>query len=339
MGLHYGGFKSLAEIVQHGRSGVWRYSGALPFSADPVTLGEGGTPLVRAKHEGRELFLKLEYASPTGAFKDRGAAVSVTRAVAVGAGGIVEDSSGNAGVAASAYAARAGIRARIYVPEDAPKGKKLVMEALGAEVVECPTREGAASRSVSELADWEVYIGHAWDPFYLEGMKTAAFEVFEAGVSPDVIITPVASGTLLLGLHKGYRELLDAGLIDRMPRICGVQGESCAPIYEEIHGKLTGVAGSRLADGLRISNPPRKAEIVDAIRSTDGDVYTVSDPEIVSALRWLLGKGIIAEPTSATALAAFLNNKCERVGTPMIPITGAGMKDLVGLVAALRGSA
>jgi threonine synthase len=335
--LTSGGFKSLDEIIQKGRAGIWRYSGAIPFAANPVTLGEGETPLIKAGLDGVELFLKLEYVSPTGAFKDRGASVSMTRAAALGVGCVVEDSTGNAGIAASAYAARAGIRARIYVPADAPTGKKGLMAACGSEVVECSSRGEAAVRAVSELRDGELYIGHAWDPFYLEGMKTAAFEIFEAGVVPDAVITPVASGTLLLGLHKGFRELLNAGLINEMPRIYGVQGEGCAPIYEDMHGKIVGGVGSSLADGLRIVDPPRRGEIVDAIGSTGGDVFVVSDPEIAISLRRLHRMGILAEPTSATALAAVMRNRREMGEVVVMPVTGAGIKNLGGLMAALGG--
>lgn len=329
------GFKSLDEVVHKGRAGIWRYSGAIPFAANPVTLGEGGTPLIKAEFEGTELFLKLEYISPTGAFKDRGASVSMTRAAALGVSRVVEDSTGNAGIAASAYAARAGIKAKIYVPADAPTSKKGLMVACGSEVVECSSRGEAAARAVSELKEGELYVGHAWDPFYLEGMKTAAFELFESGVVPDAVITPVASGTLILGLHKGFRELLDAGLINEMPRIYGVQGDSCAPIYEDMHGKIVGCVGSSLADGLRIADPPRRGEIVDAIGSTGGDVFIVSDPEIAISLRWLHRMGIMAEPTSATALAAFMKNRREIGKVAVMPITGAGIKNLGDLMKAL----
>jgi threonine synthase len=330
------GFKKLEDIINKERTGIWRYSGAIPYAEIPVTLGEGNTPLINASFDGARLLLKLEYVSPTGAFKDRGASVSLTRALALGARSIVEDSTGNAGIAASAYAARAGIGARIYVPADAPSEKKGLMVACGSQVVECSSRGEAASRAVSELNAGELYIGHAWDPFYLEGMKTAAFEIFEAGVVPDSLITPVASGTLLLGLRKGFMELMDAGLIDEMPKIFGVQGTECAPIYEDIHGKVSGDTGSSsLADGLRISDPPRRNEIVNAIRSTGGDVFVISNNEIASSMRLLLRMGIIAEPTSATALGAFMANRKEMGRVVVMPVTGAGVKNTRAVMAAI----
>ncbi len=332
------GFHSLDEIVCRDRRGIWRYSRALPFAERPVTLGEGGTPLVRGNFWGAELLLKLEYISPTGAFKDRGASACITRAAALSARSVVEDSTGNAGVAAAAYAARAGIGARIYVPADAPAAKRGLMAALGSEVVECRNRGEAAARAVSELREGELYIGHGWDPFYIEGMKTAAFEIFEASVVPDAVIVPVASGTLLLGLQRGFGDLLRAGLMEMMPRLFGVQGESCAPLYEDLHGRVEVGVGSGLADGLRIADPPRRGEIVEAVRSSGGDVFVVSDPEIAAALRGLHRTGIMAEPTSAAALAAFAKNRRETGETIVVPVTGAGMKDVEGLMAALRSS-
>jgi threonine synthase len=332
------GFGSLDEIIHKNRRGIWRYSGGIPFSDHPVTLGEGGTPLIKGVFGGAELLFKLEHVSPTGAFKDRGASACITRAAALGTGLVVEDSTGNAGVAAAAYAARAGIAARIYVPADAPASKKGLMAALGSRVVECKSRGEAAAKAVYDLGEGELYIGHAWDPFYIEGMKTVAFEIFEAGVVPDAVISPVASGTLLLGLHKGFGELLAAGMIEEMPKVFGVQGESCAPIYQDLHGRVSGSAGSSLADGLRIADPPRRGEIVDAIRSTGGDVFIVSDPEITGALKQLYRMGIMAEPTAATALAAYIKNRREMDETVIMPVTGAGMKNLNGLMAVLGGS-
>ncbi|MEJ5293004.1 MAG: pyridoxal-phosphate dependent enzyme [Candidatus Methanosuratincola sp.] len=325
----------MSEIVAEGRSGMWRYSPWLPFSSRPVTLGEGGTPLIKSEVAGVEIIFKLEFVSPTGSFKDRGASMSVSRAAALGARTVVEDSTGNAGVAASAYAARAGIRSRIYVPADAPNAKKALMRATGAELVECRDRSEAAERAASELGTGDFYIGHAWDPFYIAGMETVAFEVYEQYGIPDSILVPVASGTLLLGLYRGFRELVACGIAGRIPRIFGVQGEDCAPIYQEIHGPAPKTFGSSLADGLRIASPPRKREILDAINSSGGDVFVVSDPEIARSLRCLMGMGIVAEPTSATALAPLSKNAGSLGSAVLIPITGSGIKHPDGIVKAL----
>ncbi|MBM5805631.1 MAG: pyridoxal-phosphate dependent enzyme [Candidatus Verstraetearchaeota archaeon] len=318
-------FKSMLDGRERG---LWRYRGCLPFSEHPVSLGEGGTPTIRRRERDAELLLKLEYCNPTGSFKDRGASVSITRARAIGVKRVVEDSTGNAGMAASAYSAKAGIRARIYVPSDALPAKKTLIRACRAEVVECSSRKEAAARATSELAEGELYVGHTWDPFYIEGMKTAAFEIYESGFKADSVILPVASGTLLLGLYKGFGELVGMGFSENTPRIYAVQGEGCAPIYEAIHGKLSGDRSSQLADALKIEDPPRKEEILQAIKSTGGDAFTVSDPEIAAATKELYGLGILAEPSSATAYAAYKKNREALGGRIIIPVTGTGLKTI-----------
>ena len=316
-------FKSMLDGRERG---LWRYRRCLPFLEHPVTLGEGGTPILRRRDRNAELLFKLEYCNPTGSFKDRGASVSMTRARAIGVSRVVEDSTGNAGIAASAYAAKAGIRARIYVPSDALPAKKALIRAFGAEVVECSSRKEAALRATSELAEGELYMGHAWDAFYIEGMKTVAFEIYESGFKGDSVILPVASGTLLLGLYKGFGELVEMGFLDKIPRIYAVQGEGCAPLYEALHGELSGDRRSQLADALKIEDPPRKEEILQAIKRTGGDAFTVSDPEIATATKELYGFGILAEPSSATAYEAYKKNREALGGRIIIPVTGTGLK-------------
>jgi threonine synthase len=328
--------KGFDSLVDRKSRGVWRYSKMLPFSEEPVSLGEGGTPIVGKQEDGAELLFKLEYCSPTGSFKDRGASVSLTRVKAIGARGIVEDSSGNAGIAASAYSAKAGLKARVYVPSDAPADKKTLIKACGAEVVETSSRSEASSRAAGELRDEEVYIGHTQDPFYIEGMKTIAFETYEGGYKPETVVVPVASGTILIGIHKGFLELQEMGLVDKIPAIFGVQGVGCAPIYEAIHGKLQSRGTSYLADGLRIEDPPRRREIVNAILASGGDIFTVTDEEIASAVMELYGMGIIAEPTSATVLAAYRKHENVLKGRILMPLTGSGMKTAENLARILR---
>jgi threonine synthase len=322
------------SILNRRKQGLWRYGGYLPFSKHPISLGEGGTPIIRRRENNSELLLKLEYCNPTGSFKDRGASLSLTRAKAIGAKKVVEDSTGNAGIAASAYAANAGIKAKIYLPSDTLPAKKMLIRACGAEIVECSNRKEAAIRATSELAEGDLYIGHTWDAFYIEGMKTTAFEIYESGFRGESIILPVASGTLLLGLYKGFEELVEMSLLDAVPKIFAVQGEECAPLYEALHGRLHGDRSSRLADALRIEDPPRKKEILQAIRNTGGDIFIVSDPEIASATKDLYNLGILAEPTSATAYAAFKRNISELAGRVIIPITGTGIKiiDTLGVI-------
>ena len=214
---------------------LWRYQAALPVpdAATPVTLGEGWTPLVAAEWDGRPLHFKAEYLNPTGSFKDRGAAVVVTALKAMGVRDIVEDSSGNAGAALAAYAARAGLSAAIYVPAHASPVKQAQIAAYGAEVVPVPGPRAEATRAVRQAAEGgAVYASHVYSPFFAQGVKTLAFELWEqlGGRAPESIVVPVGHGSLLLGLYQGLRALLLAGLIERLPRLFGVQARACAPL-------------------------------------------------------------------------------------------------------------
>ncbi len=311
--------------------GVWRYRRLLPdLSVNPVSLGEGSTPIVQRSIGGVAVYYKLEYLNPTGSFKDRGSTIAVTRALELGAKHIVEDSSDNAGASIAAYGAAAGLSVRIYAPRDALKSKLALIRALGAEVVEAPSRDEAARKAVEELGPGDYYVGHTWNPFFIEGVKTAAYEVFEEGYRVAEIVVPVASGTMLLGLYKGFRELMSAGLLDEMPRLIGVQVEGYASVYEEFTGKR--VSWSRraaLADGLKLTNAPRAAEAARAVRETRGTVVVVSDEEVAAALKELYRMGFVVEPTSATVQAALrklLEEGCIE-GPVLAVLTGSGLKN------------
>jgi threonine synthase len=315
----YPSAERFSDLVKEERS-VWRYERLLPLKGG-ITLGEGLTPVIEKKVENKSVFFKLEYISPTGSFKDRGAVVSVSRAKTIGARTIVEDSSGNAGLAYSAYASAAGIKARIYVPFDAPVGKRALMRACNAEVVECKTREEASERAISELKDDEIYVGHTWDPFFLEGMKTEVFEIFENGINVESVIIPTSSGSHLLGVYKGFEDLIQLGFLSDFPEFYVVQSGGITPIYDRIYGRWEGGRGD-LADGLRVANPPRIDQVVEVVKS-HGDVLVVDNEEIVSAMKELYRMGLLVEPTSAAGYAGF---KKVNARNSLIPLTGTGIK-------------
>jgi threonine synthase len=242
---------------------LWRYQAALPVpdAATPVTLGEGWTPLVAAEWDGRPLHFKAEYLNPTGSFKDRGMAMVVTALKTMGVRDVVEDSSGNAGAALAAYAARAGLSAAIYVPAHASPVKQAQIAAYGAEVVPIPGPRAEATRAVHQAVEkGAVYASHVYSPFFSQGVKTLAFELWEqlGGRAPESIVVPVGHGSLLLGLYQGLRALLLAGLIERLPRLFGVQAQACAPLA----GAWPGCPGAgRGAGDRRGGGPHRRATL------------------------------------------------------------------------------
>ncbi len=304
--------------------GMWRYRGWLP-AADPVELGEPRTALVRLKDGGRgdgggglgdghRVLAKLEGGLPTGSFKDRGTAVTVSWLRARGVRELVVDSSGNAGASFAAYAAGAGLRLRVFVPADASPPKLLQVRAHGATLVTVTgsrSATGDAARAAVETAGPEVaYASHLWHASFLAGTATFAYELFEqlGNRAPDAVIVPLGGGTLLLGIHLGFSRLLAAGLIDKVPRLIGVQSTACAPLARAFEaGTAEAEAlepGPTIAEGIRIALPPRSRQILAAIRETSGDIVEVTDDEIRASLHKLLEQGLFVEPTSATAHAA-----------------------------------
>lgn len=282
-------------------SGLWRYRAVFPELTEPLTLGEGWTPLVPCR-DGRVWF-KLESLNPTGSFKDRGAALLVACLAARGARELAEDSSGNAGAAVAAYAARAGLRARIYVPAGASGPKLAQIAAYGADVVRVEGPREAVARAAQ--ADPGVYASHCWHPLFFHGTKTVAYELWEqaGGRLPDWVVVPVGHGTLLLGLALGFAELRAAGAAAAVPRLVGVQAAGSAPLAGPALGHGAG-SGETVAEGIRIREPVRAAEILAAVAATGGRWAVVDDGEILAARRRLGAEGFFVEPTAAVAAAA-----------------------------------
>jgi threonine synthase len=303
-----------------------------------ISLGEGGTPYRRLTLAGLKVHVKMEHLNPTGSFKDRGTALAISHAVTVKATSVVEDTSGNTGVSVAAYASAAGIRARIFVPHDAPLGKKLLMKLLGAEIVETASRSEAAAKVLSE-AKHSYYVAHTWNPLYIEGAKTIALEAFEEGFQGQAVAAPVGSGGLILGLYRGFNQLAELGLGNPVALVA-VQGASVYPVCAKLGVRPKGGESSELADGIRVANPPRLEEIVKAVRESGGCCVVVSDREIAIALKKLVLMGFIVEPTSAAALAglekAVMEGCLDRGDEVLLPLTGSGLKMLSVLERAVR---
>jgi threonine synthase len=330
---------------------LWRYAAALPLEiADPVTMGEGCTPLVERRWDGARALFKLEWLAPTGSFKDRGASVMISALRQQGVRRLLEDSSGNGGAAIAAYAATAGLKAKILVPAYTQPAKTIQMRAYGAEVEIIPgTRQDTADEAVRQ-ADEIFYASHNWQAFFLQGTKTLAYELWEdlGFKAPDNILIPTGAGSNILGCDIGFDELLRRGEIERLPRLFAVQPANCAPIHASF------IAGAddfipvevrpTIAEGAAIAKPVRMREVLAAIRRSGGGTVAVAEDEIVAALMKLATSGLYAEPTSASAAAALSKllaaGRIQPAETSVVVLTGSGLKatqrvgELMGVLAA-----
>ena len=326
---------------------LWRYREALPINRDEniITLHEGFTPLLESTIDGKKYVTKLEQLFPTGSFKDRGASVLVSKAKELGVTRVVEDSSGNAGCAIAAYSARAGIACDIFVPEKTSPGKLAQIQMYGAELKQIAGSREDTARAALEAAEGCFYASHVWSPFFFQGTKTFAFEVWEQlGFSvPDALIIPTGHGTLFIGAYLGFTDLLSQDLIPKLPKLIAVQPEGCAPIYRMFNEKLKEVPhtepGETIAEGIKIAEPLRANQILDILVETKGEVIVVSDREIEESLFELCSNGLYVEPTSAAAVAGFRKYKDAGQETIVVPLTGHGLKSTEKFLRLLDGPA
>jgi threonine synthase len=301
---------------------LWRYRDRLPV--DPlVTLHEGDTPLVRAprlsERVGADVWLKVEGANPTGSFKDRGMTVAVSAALGEGAEAVVCASTGNTAASAAAYAARAGLRGAVIVPEGKIATGKLAQALMhGARVVALRGNFDQALALVRELAaKHPVSLVNSVNEFRLEGQKTAAFEVCDQlGDPPDVLCIPVGNAGNITAWWRGFKEYEVA------PRLFGFQAEGAAPLVKgaPVENPET------VASAIRIGNPARWEEAMDAVTSSRGEIRAVSDDEILDAYAFLgASEGVFCEPASAASVAGLMKFGAE--GTVVCVLTGHGLKD------------
>jgi threonine synthase len=316
---------------------LWRYRAALALGAAPrVSLGEGWTALVTRSWDGVAVRFKLESQMPTGSFKDRGTAVMLNHLLEVGVGPIYEDSSGNAGASIATYAAAAGLPCRIFVPAAAPRGKVVQIAAAGAEIRAIPGSRQAVTEAALAAAGESFYASHNWQPFFIEGTKTLAYELWEqlGFQPPDNILVPTGYGSNILGLDRGFDELARRGEIGRRPRLFAVQAENCAAFAAAWQAGAAGyvpfAATPTAADGIATLRPVRVAEVLDALRRSQGGVVAVPETEIAPALAALGRLGLFVEPTAATAAAALsrlLRDATIRPDeTTVVVLTGHGLK-------------
>jgi len=325
-----------AEIDMSEQS-LWRYRKALRLAGPPsCILGEGWTPLVEARWEGLPVRMKADFLMPSGSFKDRGTAVMLTYLKQCGVTSILEDSSGNAGASVATYGAALGFDSRIYVPASAPAPKRYQIAAMGAEVVPVPgTRDDVAQAALAASAT-RFYAGHNYQPFFLEGTKTLAFELWEqlGFTAPDNIVIPCGQGSNVMGCHIGFRELQARGQIVTLPRIHAIQAANAGPYYAAYAAgsdvPVTIAATPTIADGIASARPIRLREVLGAVRDTGGQCLAVSEAEIVAALRTFTRQGFFVEPTTAAAGAGLSRLIADGVVTPdqttVVILTGSGLK-------------
>jgi threonine synthase len=254
----------------------------------------------------------------------------------VGVGPIHEDSSGNAGSSIATYAAAAGLPCRIYVPAAAPRGKIVQIAASGAEVRAIPGSRQAVTEAALAAIGESFYASHNWHPFFIEGTKTLAYELWEqlGFAVPDNILVPTGYGSNILGLDRGFDELIRRGEIASRPRLFAVQAENCAALAAAWAAGAADYApftpSSTIADGIATVKPVRTAEVLAALRRSGGGVAAVPESDIGPALQVLGRLGLFVEPTAATAGAALtrlLHDGTIRPGqTTIVVLTGHGLK-------------
>jgi threonine synthase len=309
-------------------NGVWRYAAALPVDGG-VSIDEGGTPLyevpkIEAAVGLDDLRVKHEGMNPTGSFKDRGMTVGVQVAKRLGVDRLVCASTGNTSAALAAYGARAGMETLVLLPAGKVAAGKVAQASLhGARILEVDGNFDDCLDIVAELADrGEAYLLNSLNPFRLEGQKTIGLEILEqskarTGNWPDRIVLPVGNAGNTAALHKAFREMVAAGVMDEtdVPMLTGVQAEGAAPMVEAIEEDLDAVRGwtdvETRATAIRIGKPVNAPKALPAIRETGGTAVAVSDEEITDAQRALAEDGIGVEPASAASVAGLRKLRAE----------------------------
>ncbi len=327
---------------------VWRYKAFIPIAdnTDPISLEEGGTNLLRADNLERELkihrlYVKVEGENPTGSFKDRGMTVGVTRAKELKVRTVLCASTGNTSASLAAYAARAGLRCKVFVPSGKVASGKLTQTLIyGAKLTEVKGSFDDALRSVLEIAEKrkDIYLLNSVNPFRIEGQKTVAYEIVEQlrVEVPDSVVVPVGNAGNISAIWKGFKEFFEMGLTKSLPRMIGVQAEGAAPIADAVKKRKRRITPLRkpntVASAIRIGSPASWKKALDAIYQSKGTAVKVSDEEILQGQAKLARtEGLFVEPASAASLAGFRKlldlGSIDNDEVTVIIATGHGLKD------------
>ncbi len=317
---------------------VWRYTRFFPYveEAEVVSLGEGWTPMVKSSGN---VYFKLDSLNPTGSFKDRGSTMmisAIARIVEKSGLYISEDSSGNAGASIAAYAAKAGLRAKIYVPETVSGPKFSQIQAYGVEVTKISGSRSRVADEAQKPEKGKAYVGHILHPLFRDGIRTVAYEIAEQfdWQPPERVYIPVSAGTLLLGMLSGFGHLIDSSVIESVPKVVACQTRQISPLYHRFKGlrytppeKITSVA-----DALVSVNPPLLELMFSKLKEAEGDAVMVEESEIMQAFTELARKGFFVEPSSAVAYAGYkkqlATGEVAPEDTAAVVLTGNGLKTM-----------
>ena len=337
------------EAIAAGPTSIWRYHDLLPVEPPSETTGlpVGWTPLVRADRLAAELglgevWVKDDTRNPTNSFKDRVVAVALAKALEFGLKTVSCASTGNLANAVAAHAARAGLESYVFIPADLEPGKIVTTAVYGGNVVAVDGTYDEVNRLCAELSGllpW-AFVNVNVRPFYAEGSKTLAFETVEqlGWTYPDHVVVPIASGSLLTKVHKGFRELHEFGLVDEAPRVrvSGAQASGCSPVataFASSTDTIRPVKPATIAKSLAIGDPADGYYALGTVRETGGAVAAVSDDEIIEGIRLLARtEGIFAETAGGVTVATLKRLAAEGVvrrdEQVVVYITGHGLKTL-----------
>ncbi len=331
-------FDSLApkrDLKDSSLPGIWRWGLSQDFDQELpiVSLGEGNTPLIRDTFAGKQIAMKCEYLNPTGSFKDRGTSVLISELLVRKVEAAVEDSSGNAGASFAAYAARAGIHAKVFIPSSASGPKKMQIVKHGAEIIEIEGPREAAAIAVRDIARKGIaYASHAYLPFGISGIATIAYELFsQLGNIPGTVIAPIGHGGLLLGLIRGFSALKLGNMSLPLPFFVGVQAEACSPVVKASRAGKESIdnsySGERtVAEGVRVKQPVRGKALLHELSSGKGTFISVREDQILADSAELAARGFYVEPTSSLVWSA-CKGLIKDLQEPIILIlTGSGLK-------------
>lgn len=348
--------KKISKKLNFDNEGILRYIDLLPIdeTSPKPNLKVGLTPYILperlCKYLGHEkIHIKDDGQNPTASFKDRASFIGVIKAIELKKDAITCASTGNAASSVSGICAAIGLKSYIFVPKTAPIAKVAQLLLFGANVFMVDgTYDEAFDLCLKASNEFGWYSRNTgYNPYLLEGKKTCAFEIYEQsnGKLPDLIFVSVGDGCIISGIYKGFYDLLNLGLIEKIPKLIGVQAKGANPFVKAYQNNFSlnveNMVPNTIADSISVGIPRTKRQALNAVYASSGEFIDVSDDEIINALK-ILPKytGIFAEPAAATALAGFIkykeNHKIDKLTTCAVIITGNGLKDINTAISAVN---